>query len=225
MKPFVSGMYGISATELTGISLFLIQSGKPPISDMFTDLKDGRKLLDLLEGLTGTSLVRECLRTSLMECLSLIVIDTWRLTVCTYNVKAEIGILKKSFLMNSLIEQYLGFLEGSIFIKDKNYLKSLLLSDSPAENFKEWICEEDIMFWVIDSVETNTVNCYLTNIKTRLLKTMTFIFIQVFSIIFAFVSSSNPTLLLHVRDIVLSHRSNSANEGDAFCGCKLEHQR
>lgn len=76
MKPFVSGMYGISATELTGISLFLIQSGKPPISDMFTDLKDGRKLLDLLEGLTGTSLVRECLRTSLMECLSLIVIDT-----------------------------------------------------------------------------------------------------------------------------------------------------
>lgn len=48
--------------------------------------------------------------------------------------------------MNSLIEQYLGFLEGSIFIKDKNYLKSLLLSDSPAENFKEWICEEDIMF-------------------------------------------------------------------------------
>ncbi|KAK2114445.1 hypothetical protein P7K49_008711, partial [Saguinus oedipus] len=31
-------------------------SGKPPINDMFTDLKDGRKLLDLLEGLTGTSL-------------------------------------------------------------------------------------------------------------------------------------------------------------------------
>lgn len=34
------------------------KSGKPPISDMFTDLKDGRKLLDLLEGLTGASLVR-----------------------------------------------------------------------------------------------------------------------------------------------------------------------
>uniref|UniRef100_A0A8C4LU85 Calponin-homology (CH) domain-containing protein n=1 Tax=Equus asinus asinus TaxID=83772 RepID=A0A8C4LU85_EQUAS len=33
--------------------------GKPPISDMFTDLKDGRKLLDLLEGLTGTSLPKE----------------------------------------------------------------------------------------------------------------------------------------------------------------------
>ncbi|KAH0521716.1 Dystrophin [Microtus ochrogaster] len=34
-------------------------SGKPPISDMFSDLKDGRKLLDLLEGLTGTSLPKE----------------------------------------------------------------------------------------------------------------------------------------------------------------------
>lgn len=54
---------------------------------------------------------------------------------------------------------------------------------------------------------------------------MTFIVIQVFSVIFAFVSSSNPTLLLYMRDTVLSHRSNSANEGDAFCGCKLEHQR
>ncbi|XP_010585996.3 utrophin isoform X3 [Loxodonta africana] len=35
------------------------KSGKPPISDMFTDLKDGRKLLDLLEGLTGISLPKE----------------------------------------------------------------------------------------------------------------------------------------------------------------------
>ncbi|XP_056674882.1 utrophin isoform X4 [Monodelphis domestica] len=35
------------------------KSGKPPIKDMFTDLKDGRKLLDLLEGLTGTSLPKE----------------------------------------------------------------------------------------------------------------------------------------------------------------------
>ncbi|XP_037000807.2 utrophin isoform X1 [Artibeus jamaicensis] len=35
------------------------KGGKPPISDMFTDLKDGRKLLDLLEGLTGTSLPKE----------------------------------------------------------------------------------------------------------------------------------------------------------------------
>ncbi|ELV13875.1 Utrophin [Tupaia chinensis] len=35
------------------------KSGKPPINDMFTDLKDGRKLLDLLEGLTGTSLPKE----------------------------------------------------------------------------------------------------------------------------------------------------------------------
>ncbi|XP_073928809.1 utrophin isoform X2 [Castor canadensis] len=35
------------------------KSGKPPINDMFIDLKDGRKLLDLLEGLTGTSLPKE----------------------------------------------------------------------------------------------------------------------------------------------------------------------
>ncbi|XP_074043871.1 utrophin-like isoform X2 [Macrotis lagotis] len=35
------------------------KSGKSPIKDMFTDLKDGRKLLDLLEGLTGTSLPKE----------------------------------------------------------------------------------------------------------------------------------------------------------------------
>uniref|UniRef100_A0A8C4W9F7 Utrophin n=1 Tax=Gopherus evgoodei TaxID=1825980 RepID=A0A8C4W9F7_9SAUR len=33
------------------------KSGKPPIKDMFTELKDGRKLLDLLEGLTGNPLV------------------------------------------------------------------------------------------------------------------------------------------------------------------------
>ncbi|XP_069866825.1 utrophin isoform X2 [Dipodomys merriami] len=35
------------------------KSGKPPINDMFTDLKDGRKLLDLLEGLIGVSLPKE----------------------------------------------------------------------------------------------------------------------------------------------------------------------
>uniref|UniRef100_A0A8B9GBE9 Utrophin n=1 Tax=Amazona collaria TaxID=241587 RepID=A0A8B9GBE9_9PSIT len=34
-------------------------SGKPPVKDMFTDLKDGRKLLDLLEGLTGKPLPKE----------------------------------------------------------------------------------------------------------------------------------------------------------------------
>uniref|UniRef100_A0A8B9NN47 Calponin-homology (CH) domain-containing protein n=1 Tax=Accipiter nisus TaxID=211598 RepID=A0A8B9NN47_9AVES len=39
-------------------SIFL-QSGKPPVKDMFTDLKDGRKLLDLLEGLTGKPLPKE----------------------------------------------------------------------------------------------------------------------------------------------------------------------
>lgn len=30
---------------------------------MFTDLRDGRKLLDLLEGLTGSVLVGFCIRT------------------------------------------------------------------------------------------------------------------------------------------------------------------
>ncbi|KAM5163774.1 utrophin isoform 3-T3 [Mantella aurantiaca] len=35
------------------------KSGKAPVKDLFTDLKDGRKLLDLLEGLTGTSLPKE----------------------------------------------------------------------------------------------------------------------------------------------------------------------
>uniref|UniRef100_A0A8B9ELS8 Utrophin n=1 Tax=Anser cygnoides TaxID=8845 RepID=A0A8B9ELS8_ANSCY len=33
--------------------------GTPPVKDMFTDLKDGRKLLDLLEGLTGKPLPKE----------------------------------------------------------------------------------------------------------------------------------------------------------------------
>ncbi|XP_018411868.1 PREDICTED: utrophin-like [Nanorana parkeri] len=35
------------------------KSGKAQVKDLFTDLKDGRKLLDLLEGLTGTSLPKE----------------------------------------------------------------------------------------------------------------------------------------------------------------------
>ncbi|XP_066451998.1 utrophin isoform X3 [Eleutherodactylus coqui] len=35
------------------------KSGKLPIKDLFVDLKDGRRLLDLLEGLTGTSLPKE----------------------------------------------------------------------------------------------------------------------------------------------------------------------
>ncbi|KAM6083392.1 utrophin [Chlamydotis macqueenii] len=35
------------------------KSGKPLVKDMFTDLKDGRKLLDLLEGLTGKPLPKE----------------------------------------------------------------------------------------------------------------------------------------------------------------------
>uniref|UniRef100_A0A3P8QCA9 Utrophin n=1 Tax=Astatotilapia calliptera TaxID=8154 RepID=A0A3P8QCA9_ASTCA len=35
------------------------KTGKSPIKDMFTDLRDGRKLLDLLEGLTGSVLSKE----------------------------------------------------------------------------------------------------------------------------------------------------------------------
>ncbi|XP_066556846.1 utrophin isoform X3 [Amia ocellicauda] len=35
------------------------KSGKAPIKDMFADLRDGRKLLDLLEGLTGSALTKE----------------------------------------------------------------------------------------------------------------------------------------------------------------------
>ncbi|XP_033847002.1 LOW QUALITY PROTEIN: dystrophin [Periophthalmus magnuspinnatus] len=35
------------------------KNGKTPIKDMFSDLKDGRKLLDLLEGLTGSVLTKE----------------------------------------------------------------------------------------------------------------------------------------------------------------------
>uniref|UniRef100_A0A671RQ22 Utrophin n=1 Tax=Sinocyclocheilus anshuiensis TaxID=1608454 RepID=A0A671RQ22_9TELE len=35
------------------------KTGKAPIQDMFSDLRDGRKLLDLLEGLTGNTLTKE----------------------------------------------------------------------------------------------------------------------------------------------------------------------
>ncbi|XP_067428603.1 utrophin isoform X3 [Thunnus thynnus] len=35
------------------------KTGKTPIKDMFSDLRDGKKLLDLLEGLTGTVLTKE----------------------------------------------------------------------------------------------------------------------------------------------------------------------
>ncbi|XP_022533278.2 utrophin isoform X1 [Astyanax mexicanus] len=35
------------------------KTGKTPIKDMFSDLRDGKKLLDLLEGLTGTTLTKE----------------------------------------------------------------------------------------------------------------------------------------------------------------------
>lgn len=45
---------------------------------------------------------------------------------------------------------------------------------------------------------------------------MAFIFIQLFSIIFMFVSPSNPTLLLYMQGTAYSHRNNTANEEDAF---------
>lgn len=35
------------------------KTGKAPIKDMFSDLRDGRKLLDLLEGLTANTLIKE----------------------------------------------------------------------------------------------------------------------------------------------------------------------
>uniref|UniRef100_A0A8C8HLF0 Utrophin n=1 Tax=Oncorhynchus tshawytscha TaxID=74940 RepID=A0A8C8HLF0_ONCTS len=42
------------------MSVFLVfQTGKMPIKDMFCDLQDGKKLLELLEGLTGNVLTKE----------------------------------------------------------------------------------------------------------------------------------------------------------------------
>ncbi|XP_075939713.1 utrophin isoform X2 [Anarhichas minor] len=41
------------------INAQLSKTGKPAINDMFSDLRDGRKLLDLLESLTGTVLTKE----------------------------------------------------------------------------------------------------------------------------------------------------------------------
>ncbi|XP_036396175.1 dystrophin isoform X3 [Megalops cyprinoides] len=41
------------------INCQLAKAGKPPIEDLFTDLCDGRRLLELLEGLTGQELAKE----------------------------------------------------------------------------------------------------------------------------------------------------------------------
>ncbi|XP_036405423.1 utrophin isoform X2 [Megalops cyprinoides] len=41
------------------INAHFSKTGKAPIKDMFADLRDGRKLLDLLEGLTGSVLTKE----------------------------------------------------------------------------------------------------------------------------------------------------------------------
>lgn len=57
---------------------------------MFTDLKDGRKLLDLLEGLTGTSLVRGVFFENQTNGVSLIISDLKTLGG-TYSVRAQIG--------------------------------------------------------------------------------------------------------------------------------------
>ncbi|GLD64782.1 dystrophin isoform X1 [Lates japonicus] len=37
--------------------LFIEQTGKPPVEDLFSDLCDGRRLLELLEGLSGHELI------------------------------------------------------------------------------------------------------------------------------------------------------------------------
>jgi hypothetical protein len=51
------------------MSVFLVfQTGKMPIKDMFCDLQDGKKLLELLEGLTGNVLVRVCLCACVRPC-------------------------------------------------------------------------------------------------------------------------------------------------------------
>ncbi|XP_078260820.1 utrophin-like isoform X3 [Rhinoraja longicauda] len=41
------------------INMRFVKNGKPPIKDLFDDLQDGRKLLDLLEGLTGRVFTKE----------------------------------------------------------------------------------------------------------------------------------------------------------------------
>lgn len=41
------------------INMRFVKNGKPPIKDLFDDLQDGRKLLDLLEGLTGHVFTKE----------------------------------------------------------------------------------------------------------------------------------------------------------------------
>uniref|UniRef100_A0A3Q3G100 Calponin-homology (CH) domain-containing protein n=1 Tax=Labrus bergylta TaxID=56723 RepID=A0A3Q3G100_9LABR len=53
--------HNLACTKAVGkhhCAVFSNQTGKTPIKDMFSDLKDGRKLLELLEGLTGSVLVK-----------------------------------------------------------------------------------------------------------------------------------------------------------------------
>ncbi|MEQ2191690.1 hypothetical protein XENOCAPTIV_001136, partial [Xenoophorus captivus] len=56
MCPFSPGrpVYNL----LKCIIVYVFQTGKPPVEDLFSDLCDGRRLLELLEGLIGHELVR-----------------------------------------------------------------------------------------------------------------------------------------------------------------------
>lgn len=40
------------------LCMCVLQTGKKPVDDLFSDLCDGRRLLELLEGLAGRELVR-----------------------------------------------------------------------------------------------------------------------------------------------------------------------
>lgn len=55
--------YRLSQTNTTklvsfGACVCVLQTGKRPVDDLFTDLSDGRRLLELLEGLCGPELVQ-----------------------------------------------------------------------------------------------------------------------------------------------------------------------
>lgn len=44
--------------NIEAVAPAVFQTGKPPVDDLFSDLCDGRRLLQLLEGLVGHQLVR-----------------------------------------------------------------------------------------------------------------------------------------------------------------------
>lgn len=47
----------VRLVRLTDLCVSLPQTGKAPVEDLFSDLCDGRRLLELLEGLAGHELV------------------------------------------------------------------------------------------------------------------------------------------------------------------------